>query len=332
MKIEEIIKDSTVEYASKLMNFSYLNLNHANFIKKYPIDNFEYHSLIVFQEDLPYYPKYKKLYRIEKNRIVSRLDEAVNRELMERNNQLMNEWEANLEKRNISRQQDNYYKEMDLLVEKTRSKIKKEKFKTILNETVYYDLMDKDIINEEMTDSKINKAIKEFLSKKENLEKYTKKILAYRYETRYIRVFNNEIKNQKLLEIIGDGFFHWKQFYFFIDKKNKTVYYFAGNSRNSGSRENHGFGAHLFSIVQNTKKIETDVVFISKTGQMESYTDSNFVCINKDIKGNYNIEDNESKKIMEKTKCIETTMDLDFDYFLATGKRLTWDAHQKLKL
>lgn len=286
-------------------------------------DRYELRTLLVFQEGLPDF-KLKHLYDIKKEKIVSILDEKVNGMFYEQNNALNHEWETILAKKKIFHKDKNYFKYLDEEIAKTRIKFTKQLYNKTLNEEVYYFLSDKDPKFQDLSDSAQTKVVKNFLSDPKNKEKFHKKITKTRINTRYNRVFSHQVPKE-INQILDQGYSQWKQIYLIIDKQEKSIEYFTGTSRGSGSRQLHGFGAHLMASLNPIKTIKTDCIFFHTNGEVKSFTEPYLVLYGKDTKGNYAIDEEQSEKILKNAKRVSRAMDLDFDYFMATGDKLLWE-------
>lgn len=65
--------------------------------------------------------------------------------------------------------------------------------------------------------------------------------------------------------------------------------------------------------------------FFHTNGEVKSFTEPYLVLYGKDTKGNYAIDEEQSEKILKNAKRVSRAMDLDFDYFMATGDKLLWE-------
>ena len=272
----------------------------------------ELYSIIVVQKDSPEYsPKY---YKTKKEKIVSRLEEEINKKMFEKNNKLNKELEEYLENKGLKIEDKNYYPEMDKRIAVLRQQLGKELEDELIKEEYFYHLLDKGMDEEEAEKKmeKINKKSKEYEFFKEKNKKP-------RIETKKIRYYDNQLPKE-IIEFIPQGWFVWQQIYFVVDHEKKTIEYATGSYKGSGTRHSHGIYAHFFG--QNYEKVvETTVYQIDKE---KTYTLSlkGFVVLNQDLIGNYVIDRDESDKILRMSKRINDIEDLDFEYFISNGKRI----------
>ena len=283
---------------------------------------YDLRSVLVLQNGYPNYKK-RELFRIKRHKIVSILDEKVNRELFERNNQLNKFWDEKVLAKGIVYGHKDYYKYIDQEVEKTRASIRKKLYQPTLNEFVYDILLGKDSSLEQKTERYILKQVKAYLSIESNLQKTIKSITKSRMQTQYERIFTNQV-SPELNSLIGEGFFSWSQIFLIIDHQEKIIKYFTGSAKGTAARQAFSVGAYLFSTYKEQKTIKTDCLFFYPEGQVEYFTEELFVLysgIISDVPGLVN-----SEKIKQVTGSVRKVkgQDLDFDYFIATGKRLSW--------
>lgn len=320
-ELVELLKKYKLGYFSFPKGIRY-DVSHKDY-EYLSSERYDLRTILVFQENLPDF-KLKHLYEIKREKIVSILDEKVNTQFYNQNNSLNTYWDNILAKRKIFPKDEDYFKHLDAEVEKTRIKFSKQLYKKTLEEEVYYYLSDKNRNFEDLSNTAQNKAVKNFLAIPKNREKFHKKITKSRVNTRYNRVFTNQVPGE-INAILDQGYSQWKQIYLIIDNQEKTIEYFTGSSRGSGSRQLHGFGAHLMASLNHIKTIKTDCLFFQTNGEVKSFTEPYLVLLGKDTKGNYAIEETESEKILKNTKRVSRAMDLDFDYFMATGDKLIWE-------
>lgn len=288
----------------------------------------ELQTILIFQEHPPVKKSFKersKFYKITPQVYVSKLDEEVNRKLMNENNSLCRQWDEKLKKQKIDSSHKSYGKKLDEEVAKTRKQFKKELYTQVLNEHAFFRLLDKDPTLESQEDDVIEEKISEFLKDKINLRKVHREITSSRKGYEYERIFDHQVEPE-LLPFLQNGFNIWTQVYLMINHDSKTINYSIGKSRGSSCRQDHGYYAHTFAqMKEDGFKIVSHVLFFNYEGKKYEYSEPNLLVVNKDLSGNYAISHEESDKILKHTRLINKAEDLAFDLFLATGENLKWE-------
>lgn len=91
----------------------------------------------------------------------------------------------------------------------------------------------------------------------------------------------------------------WQQYYFSKDKDN-VFYYTKGGSGSSGQRYNHGFYGHLFALLNNEKNVPTYFFTYDSRNNFVFVREETSLWLNFfDLVGNFKIEREESKRILE---------------------------------
>lgn len=284
--------------------------------------NYELRSILKFEAGLPSF-KLKHLFEVERQKIVSILDERINKEFFDRNNYYIDYWEKKLAKRKIIKEDDHkkYYNEIDKEVEKTRNELKAKFFTEVLEEEVYWILSDKYPNFENLEEEEMQSAIEDYLANPKKKEVLVKKITKSRIQTKYNRVFYNQVE-KPLADLFGKSYNPWLQVYLVIDHNKKRIEHFTGGSYGSGSRQLHGFGVHLFAHMQPHKEIATECFFFKEDGSFNNYTEDSFIYLNQNTTGNYSLKQEESDLVLKNAKGITKATDLEFDLFIATGKKI----------
>jgi len=271
------------------------------------------YSILVIQKESPDYDK--KYYKTKKEKIVSKLQEEVNRKMFENNNSLNKDLEEFLEKKGIKKEHDNYYPEMDKRIAEIKKKLKAEIEPEIIKEEYYYHLLDKENMDEESAETKsesLKKDSKIYLKIKKDIKKP-------RIEVQKIRYYDNQLPKE-IIQFLPNGWFQWQQIYFMINENKKEIEVATGSYKGSGTRESHGLFAHFFAS-HYEKVVETLVLEINQR-DVKNIVLPGFVVYGGDLRGNYAIDRDESEKIMRMSKTIYSIEDLDFEHFILTGRRV----------
>lgn len=276
-------------------------------------DKTKLYSILVIQKESPEYDE--KYYKTKKERIVSTLQEAVNRKMFENNNSLNKELEEYLEKKGIKREDNQYYPEMDKRIAEIKKKLKYEIEPELIKEEYFYHLIDKENMDEEKAEKKSESLKKDseiYLKIKNNIKKP-------RIEIQKIRYYDNQLPKE-IIKFLPTGWFQWQQIYFMVNEDKKEIEVATGSYKGSGTRESHGLFAHFFASHYD-QVVETLVLEIDQEN-VKNIALPGFIAYAGDLRGNYVIDRDESEKIMRMSKTIYSIEDLDFEHFILTGKRV----------
>lgn len=301
-----------------------LSSSHEGEVNQYRNPNWELQSLIVFQE-IPEVKRSVKhnFFHFTTEKYCSILNEKVNRELMERNNALCQQWDSQLAQRGITSDQKKYGRALDRLVAQTRREIKQKLLPEVMQEQVYDYLLSQDPNLENKADEIIEKKINLFLKNTNNYNKFYRKINRPRQQTKPERIFDHQV-SPEFLPLINHGFNSWLQVYLLIDHQAEVVYYALGRSRGSYGRQVHGFFGHLFAELKPDKSISTLIWLFNHRGIFTSLKLDHLVLVDRDLTGNYAYEQADSQKLLASVHLVKNVMDLDFDMYINTGTKIDW--------
>ena len=254
----------------------------------------------------------------EKNpeEINSELDSKLNEEIWENDATYRKQVQAILNEWGVKQFDENYGEKLDEAYEIIRKKITSKVLRSLMEESVYLDILNSK--DEEEDSDAIMKEVKIKLKDRSYASKLKKDLqktrINYQYFPRY---------NKILGEVVGGfvGGSYGAQQLFFKKSKTGNLSYIATSGHGSSTRENKGFYSHLFASLSKEREIPTFVLSIESDFSYHLYKSDSLILDGGDLTGNFDISKEKSKEILGMTKLIYGFDDIKWPYFLQSKLR-----------
>lgn len=240
----------------------------------------------------------------------SQLDYEIGSEIFNNRQKYQDRIKKELESQGILENSDSYGSKLDEAYALLRDKLAPKCLKKIMEEETYYTLIDEGL-SEDAEDEVVDAAIKDKLKNKQYKKELKQRVTAIRKNYHYEPKFSSILGS--VGNYIGTGYGGSQTF--FKKKKDGEIQYVCTSSAGSGTRENKGFYSHLFALLSKKNNIPTFVIKVESDFSFYVYKSETLVVDDRDLTGNFNIQREQSNKILEGIKKISSFDDLKWRYF-----------------